>query len=195
MAKGTINIKNKKRTDFRKMDYSDFIEYLTKNEVSYEEKTNKDSVEVIPKHFRLKSRRFPLPDEELDNYSQIEEIIEVVSKRIEAMSTKDVYHPKRISPKWKAMQTTQDKLNYFEKMVSTSESSIGFRKLVSVNLCYKTLEAVIVENPSFVQLFNKENLLDTCVLKFKRYPNGRAYLMSKRFGLEEATTIDTKESK
>ncbi len=175
---------SKKRTDFRKMSYSDFIDYLNKNAIPYTENEKNDLMEVVPNHFRLKSRSFPISKEDIN----FEEIVSVISKRIEAMATKGVYHPKRIRPKWKHLQTTQEKLNYFEKMISNPESSIGFIKLVGVNLCHKTLEAIIVENPSYAHLFNTEKLFDVCVSKFKKYENGRAYLLTKGITVEDVNT-------
>jgi len=172
----------RKRTNFNKMNHLDFIDYLNNNAVPYTEKQHALETEIIPDHFRLKPRRFATPKEVLSD--DIKRIIKLIDDRISQMSTKGVYHPKRIKPKWNALEHTQDKLNYFVKMVSNKQSSIGFYKLVNVNLCHKTLEAIIIENPSFIDFLNNNRLHQICVDKFSKYENGRAYLLNKGIRLE-----------
>jgi len=95
------------------------------------------------------------------------------------MGTKGVYHPRRLKPKWNSLNNDKDKLTLFEKYLATPETSIGLHKLIEVNLCHKTLEAIIIDDSQVVKLLSAENLLQNCINKFMKYENGIEYLKSK----------------
>lgn len=104
------------------------------------------------------------------------EILKIVDTRIENMGTKGVYYPRRIKPKWKSLKSEKEKMQLFEKLVSSPEPSIGFRSLVRKNLCSKTLEAIVLEKPEIEKCFQTKDILDICKKKFIKYKNGEAYL-------------------
>ncbi|GAB5565171.1 MAG: hypothetical protein Wins2KO_22340 [Winogradskyella sp.] len=58
-------------------------------------------------------------------------------------------------------------------------SSIGFIRLIDVNLPYKTLESIVIERSQFEQLIAVDNLKQKCIDKSKLYENGRTYLQAK----------------
>lgn len=107
------------------------------------------------------------------------QLIKLIDDRIQNMGTKDVYHPKRLKPKWNSLTNDKDKLALFESYLSKKESSIGLRKLIEVNLCHKTLEAIIIENVEAIKWLSSDGLLQNCINKFNRYKNGKEYLKSK----------------
>ncbi len=104
------------------------------------------------------------------------EILKIVGDRIDNMGTKGVYYPRRIKPKWKSLKSEKEKMQLFEKLVSSPEPSIGFRSLVRKNLCSKTLEAILFENPEIEKSFKTKDVLDNCKKKFIKYKNGEAFL-------------------
>lgn len=114
-----------------------------------------------------------------DNNLGTEKVIKAIDDRIQNMGTKGVYYPKRLKPKWNSLSNDEDKLALFEKYISKKESSIGFLKLVNVNLCHKTLEAILLEKPSWVKFFSSNELRQICIEKFSKYENGKAYLKNK----------------
>ncbi|WP_026836536.1 hypothetical protein [Gillisia sp. JM1] len=104
------------------------------------------------------------------------EIVKIIDDRIENMGTKGVYYPRRIKPKWNSLTSDKEKLELFEKYVTSKEASIGFRSLVKKNLCSKTLEAILFENPEIVESLNEKDVMTICMDKFEKYKNGEAYL-------------------
>ena len=108
------------------------------------------------------------------------QFIKLIDDKIQNMGVKKVYHPKRLKPKWNTLTTDKQRLVLFESYISKKEASIGFNKLVSVNLCHKTLEAILIENPDVVKFLSSENLLQHCIDKFNRYDNGINYLKEKQ---------------
>lgn len=104
------------------------------------------------------------------------EIVKIVDDRIENMGTKGVYYPRRIKPKWNSLNSDKEKLELFEKYVSSKDASIGFRSLVKKNLCSKTLEAILFEKPEIASILSEKDVMAVCLEKFKKYKNGEAYL-------------------
>lgn len=113
------------------------------------------------------------------------QLIKIIDDRIQNMGTKGVYHPKRLKPKWNSLTKDKDKLELFEKYLSNKETSIGLRKLIEVKLCNKTLEAIVIENPKVLEHLSSENLFQSCVEKFKKYKNGKAYLIAKGIDIKK----------
>lgn len=124
------------------------------------------------------------------------QLLKIVDDRILNMSTKGVYHPRRMKPKWDSLNTDGEKLALFEKYVTAKDASIGLRRLVKVNLCHKTLESVIIENPTAVDhLKSKKDVLDICIAKLSLYDNGVEYLKSNTAKVElEEDTPDKQEN-
>ncbi|MFV0531752.1 MAG: hypothetical protein ACK5MD_10005 [Flavobacteriales bacterium] len=113
------------------------------------------------------------------------QLIKLIDNRIQNMGTKGVYHPKRLKPKWNALTNDKDKLNLFESYLSKKESSIGLMKLIEVNLCHKTLEAIIIEDVEALKWLSSDGLLQNCIDKFSKYENGREYLKSKGIKVDD----------
>ena len=107
------------------------------------------------------------------------QLIKLIDDCIQNMGTKGVYHPKRLKPKWNSLTKDSDKLELFETYLSKPEVSIGLRKLIAVNLCNKTLEAIVIENLDALKLLSSDGLLQNCINKFMKYDNGKEYLKSK----------------
>lgn len=105
--------------------------------------------------------------------------IQIVDNCIQNMGTKGVYHPKRLKPKWNSLTKNSEKLALLEKYVTNKKSSVGFKKLIKVKLCQKTLEAIIVENPNCVDYLSSSDVRSVCIEKFSKYINGREYLIQK----------------
>ena len=181
------------RTNFNKMGYDEFVNYLNKNKIDFKENNGKNPengkklITVSPLHYRLKPRSFVTTSSKpvknrigsMKDNLEVERFIKAIDDRIQNMGTKGVYHPKRLKPKWNSLSNNEDKLALFKKYISKKESSIGFLKLVSVNLCDKTLEAILLEKPSWAKFFSSTELRRICIEKFKRYENGKAYLRNK----------------
>tara|TARA_R110002049_G_scaffold252744_1_gene428021 strand:- start:438 stop:1070 length:633 start_codon:yes stop_codon:yes gene_type:complete len=162
-------------------------------------------LKVTPDHFRLGERLFELEKgKQLDIKTQLtnikieketdaliknrkelaipkslskKQLIKIIDSRIQNMGTKGVYHPKRLKPKWNSLTNDSDKLSLFEKYITNKDSSIGFLKLIEVNLCHKTLEAIVIEHPTVINYLKSQNVKDLCICKFSKYENGRAYLI------------------
>jgi len=117
------------------------------------------------------------------------QLIKLIDDRIQNMGTKGVYHPKRLKPKWNSLTKDSDKLELFERYLSKPDISIGLRKLISVNLCEKTLEAIVIENLDAVKLLTSDGLLQNCIDKFMKYENGKEYLKSKGIELKDDKQI------
>lgn len=107
------------------------------------------------------------------------QLVRVIDNRIKNMATKGVYYPRRLKPKWDSLTKMNEKLELFEKYLDSETSSIGFLRLLKVNLPNKTLESIIIEDPSCCDLLKIEDGYQKCVNKFKKYKNGKDYLISK----------------
>ncbi len=107
------------------------------------------------------------------------QLIKIIDDRIQNMGTKGVYHPKRLKPKWNSLTNDKDRLVLFEKYLSNKDTSIGLRKLIEVNLCHKTLEAIIIEDSNVLKWLSSDSLMQNCIDKFSKYKNGKDYLKSK----------------
>lgn len=107
------------------------------------------------------------------------QLIKLIDDRIQHMATKGVYHPKRLKPKWNSLTNDKDRLQLFETYLNKKEPSIGLRKLISVNLCHKTLEAILIEHPDCVKWLSSDTLYQNCIDKLKLFDNGKEYLKSK----------------
>ncbi len=112
------------------------------------------------------------------------QLIKIIDDRIQNMGTKGVYHPKRLKPKWNSLTTDKRRLELFEKYLSKKETSIGLYKLIEVNLCHKTLEAIVIENFEALKHLSTDGLLQICIDKFNRYENGKKYLKGKGIEIE-----------
>lgn len=197
-----------KRTNFKAMNQKDFIAYLGDKEIKYSEfKTTTvlglSVVRITPDHYRLGERVFDsqsgkqiAADVELTNIALEKEIkkevkedtskpiskkqlIKIIDDRIQNMGTKGVYHPKRLKPKWNSLTNDSDKLSLFENYLSSKETSIGLYKLIKVNLCHKTLEAIVIEDLTAIRWLSSDSLLQNCINKFNKYKNGKEYLKLK----------------
>ncbi len=107
------------------------------------------------------------------------QLVKIVDSRIQNMATKGVYYPRRLKPKWDSLSKVNEKLELFEKYLNTETSSIGFVRLMKVNLPEKTLESIIIDNPNCIDLLTENNIQAKCLAKFKKYKNGEEYLKSK----------------
>jgi hypothetical protein len=164
-------------------------------------------IKITPDHFRLGERIFELKsgkqvsaNAELTNIplkvedkieSKVEtvkttskaitkkQLIKLIDDRIQNMGTKGVYHPKRLKPKWNSLTNDEDRLALFEKYLANKDTSIGLRKLIEVNLCHKTLEAIIIDDLTVLKWLSSDGLLQNCINKFNNYKNGKDYLKSK----------------
>lgn len=191
---------NGKRTNFKIMGQNDFVAYLEDRDIPYI-KLNTTTIlglgvtKVKPEHFRLGHRIFESktgkqidPNIELTGI-EIEpketkslskkQLIRIIDERVQNMGTKGVYHPKRLKPKWNSLTDDTKKLELFEKYVTSKESSIGFLKLIKVNLCHKTLEAVIIEYPTCIDYLKSKNVKGICIGKFSKYDSGKQYVIEK----------------
>lgn len=108
-----------------------------------------------------------------------QQLIKLIDNRIQNMGTKGVYHPKRLKPKWNSLTNDEDKMELFEKYLSNPHTSIGLYKLIEVNLCHKTLEAIIIEDLTAIKWLSSDGLLQNCINKFNKYKNGKEYLKTK----------------
>lgn len=113
------------------------------------------------------------------------QLIKLIDDRIQNMGTKGVYHPKRLKPKWNSLTNDNEKLALFESYLSKKESSIGLMKLIEVNLCHKTLEAIVIEDLQALKWLSSDGLLQNCIDKFMKYENGREYLKSKGINIDD----------
>ncbi|WP_417364263.1 hypothetical protein [Galbibacter sp.] len=107
------------------------------------------------------------------------QLVKIVDSRIQNMATKGVYYPRRLKPKWDSLSKINEKLELFEKYLNAETSSIGFVRLMKVNLPEKTLESIIIDNPNCCDLLTENNIQAKCLAKFKKYKNGVEYLKSK----------------
>lgn len=185
----------KKRTNFKVMDCDQFIAYLDRNNIPYQKLVTTSVmglsvVKISPDHFRLLPRIFDsATGEQLDsnielsglnvNKPSLKQFIKLVDKKIEEMSTKGVYHPRRLKPKWESLKKNKDKLELFTKYMKAPTSSIGFIRLITVNLPNKTLESILIDYPQYESLIKIEGVRDRCIKKFRAYKNGKVYLKSK----------------
>lgn len=184
-----------KRTNFKVMDKSAFLAYLNDKNIRYEEFVTTtvmglSVVKVIPDHFRMTPRLFDKSaGKQLDSDTELTDIniakpslkqfIKLVDKKISQMSTKGVYHPRRLKPKWDGLTNDKDKLNLFTKYMKAPTSSIGLIRLIMVNLPNKTLESILIDYPQYESLIKIEGVREKCIAKFRAYENGKAYLKSK----------------
>lgn len=189
-----------KRTNFKIMEQKDFIAYLEDKDVPHT-KLHTTTIlglsvtKVIPDHFRLGHRVFETKTgNQIDPSTEMtgieikpkgmkllseKQLIRIIDERVQNMGTKGVYHPKRLKPKWNSLTDDSKKLELFEKYVTSKDSSIGFLKLIKVNLCHKTLEAVIIEHPTCVDYLKSKNVKSLCIDKFSKYNYGKQYLIEK----------------
>lgn len=107
------------------------------------------------------------------------QLVEIIDNRIQNMATKGVYYPRRLKPKWDSLTKINEQLQLFEKYIDNDTSSIGFLRLIKVNLPNKTLESIIIENKSCSSLLTIADPYQKCVNKFKKYKNGEDYLISR----------------
>ena len=190
-----------KRTNFKAMNQQEFIAHLNSKNITFELLNTTSSIgvgviKITPQHFRLQPRIFnSKTKKQLDSNIDLtgidtnmnkndgiskKQLLKIIDDRIQNMGTKGVYHPKRLKPKWNSLTNDDDKLKLFEKYISTKESSIGFLKLVRVNLCHKTLEAIVFEHPTIVAFLSNKNVKQVCIEKFNKYPNGIEYLKGNK---------------
>lgn len=189
-----------KRTNFKTMNQLDFIAYLDDKSIPYNkiETTTVLGLGVVkiePNHFRLGKRIFEFSTgKQIDGNTELTEInlkpitnnkltkkqlVKIIDERIQNMGTKGVYHPKRLKPKWNLLTDDKSKLQLFEKYITNKDSSIGFLKLIKVNLCHKTLEAIVIEYPIASEYLKSGDARLICIDKFSRYSNGKKYLTEK----------------
>jgi hypothetical protein len=196
-----------KRVNFKVMGQSDFVAYLEEREIPYS--TFKTTTllglavtTIKPDHFRLGQRIFETNSaKQLDANTELtgidmapkqnnpiskRNLIRIIDERIQNMGTKGVYHPKRLKPKWNSITDNNKKLELFEKYVTSRESSIGFLKLIKVNLCQKTLEAILIEYPTCLEYLKSREARSICIAKFSKYDNGRQYLIEKGIDLNSS---------
>mgnify|MGYP000139953081 CR=1 FL=1 len=146
---------------------------------------------MVPSHHRLKPRSFNVVtgkqvDRDVISKSlKLSSFIKIVDDKINNMSTKGVYLPRRLQPKWQGLSTNEEKLELFRKYMKAPTSSIGFIRLINVNLPDKTMESIIIEHPQFEVLIGIDNLTQKCIAKFRLYENGRTYLKLKGINLTE----------
>lgn len=186
----------KKRTNFKAMDQDAFSAYLNEKKVRYEKFVTTtvmglSVIKIAPDHFRMTPRLFDKSTgKQLDSNTELTNIditakprlkqfIKLVDKKINEMSTKGVYHPRRLKPKWDGLTSDKDKLELFTKYLKAPTSSIGFIRLTTVNLPNKTLESILIDYPQYESLINIEGVRQKCIAKFRVYENGREYLKSK----------------
>ena len=106
-------------------------------------------------------------------------LIRIIDSRIQNMGTTGVYHPKRLKPKWNSLIEDKDKIALFEKYLLNKKTSIGLRKLMEVDLCHKTLEAIPIEYPRSLDVLSNEITLSLCIDKLSKHENGINYLTKK----------------
>ena len=155
LGERVFDLKNGKQVDTNTELTNIALEVGTKNEV--EVKTKKTTSKPITK----------------------KQLIKLIDDRIQHMGTKGVYHPKRLKPKWNSLTNDNDRLALFEKYLANKDTSIGLRKLIEVNLCHKTLEAIVIDDLSALKCLSSDGLLQNCIDKFMKYENGKEYLKSK----------------
>jgi hypothetical protein len=73
-------------------------------------------------------------------------LIKIFDNRIQIHGNKRCVSSKRLKPKWNSLTNDTDRLALFEKYLSSKETSIGLYKLIEVNLCYKSLEAIVIKD-------------------------------------------------
>lgn len=193
-----------KRTNFKAMNSQEFIAYLQSKNIEFTKLNTttvlgKGVLLITPNHFRLIPRVFEsntlkqldsdtqltminMQKNNQQNVSQKTQLIQLIDDRVQNMGVKGVYHPKRLKPKWNSLIDDDKKLALFEKYVTNKESSIGFLKLVQVNLCEKTLEAVVIEHAEIINYVENKQIKEICVSKFLKYQNGNQYL--KKHGID-----------
>lgn len=196
-----------KRTNFKAMNSQEFIAYLQDKNIEFTQLNTttvlgKSVLLITPNHFRLIPRIFESNTlKQLDsdtqltminmqknnqhNISQKGQLIQLIDDRIQNMGVKGVYHPKRLKPNWNKLTDDDKKLSLFEKYITNKDSSIGFLKLVQVNLCQKTLEAVVIHNSEVLQFLKNKQAKQICIDKFSKYPNGVQYLKSQGIYINE----------
>ena len=192
-----------KRTNFKTMDQGAFIKYLNDRSIAYDKLTTTTVLglsvfKVIPENSRINFRVFDRETgNQLDQDVELtgidlaqraiskKQLIKLIDERIQNMSTKGVYHPKRLKPKWNSLTNDDEKLALFGKYVLNREVSIGLRKLVKVNLCEKTLEAIVIDHPNAMHHVTSENVTGICIEKLLKYKNGRDYLKSKGIEIDD----------
>ena len=184
------------------MDFQTFMDYLKQYNITYNKLDTttilgEPVIKVIPKGRNMKPRIFDRtsgehlsPNLELTNidFSQnleLSKLLKIVDDKIRNMSTKGVYHPRRLLPKWSSLKSNKQKLELFKKYMKAPTSSIGFLRLIEVNLPNKTLESVIIEHPHFESLIGIDGLKQKCIDKFMLYENGRLYLEQKGLNSEK----------
>ena len=106
-------------------------------------------------------------------------LIRIIDSRIQNMGTKGVYHPKRLKPMWNSLARDKDKKALFERYLLRKDISIGLNKLMEVNLCHKTLEAIPIEYPKSLELLSDQITLSLCINKLSKHANGINYLIKE----------------
>lgn len=173
------------------MDLDRFVAYLDDRGITFDRVEitagNHKFLKVIPDHFRLKERVFKFEGEQVVDFKEddnsmgmtISGLVKVIDDKISNMSTKGVYHPRRLQPKWESLNSDQEKIKLFKRYMGTKNSSIGFLRLVSQNLCHKTLESIVIEYVEVETLLNMHGLRQKCIDRFKKYQHGKEYLKNK----------------
>ncbi|MDG3582953.1 hypothetical protein [Galbibacter pacificus] len=114
----------------------------------------------------------------------MKQLIKLIDTCIENMATKRVYYPRRLKTKWISLIDDSDKLVMFEEYLSKKTISIGLDKLMSVDLCHKTLEAVLLENLGVLGWLSKKEILQNCINKLSKHENGRMYLKANGYCID-----------
>lgn len=186
----------RKRIDFKSMDYNAFKEYLNKRDVPFNQIETTTVMgalvcKIIPNGRNLKPKVFDkslgtqmdpatqLTDIDMGVKRDINALVKIIDTKINNMSTKGVYHPRRLLPKWQRLKSNRERLALFTNYMKAPMASIGFTRLIKVNLPQKTLESIIIEHPEYESIIDVDNVRFKCIDKFKMYENGRTYLQAK----------------
>jgi hypothetical protein len=185
------------RINFNNMNYDEFIGYLKNRKAQYDELDTTtllglNVIAVQPKQSRMTSRVFDkntghqldskleLTGIDFNQKKTLARLIKIIDDKINNMSTKGVYHPRRLQPKWQSLTSNKQKLDLFRRYMTAPTSSIGFLRLINCNLPSKTLESIIIDYPEFESLIAIDRLRQKCIDKFKLYDSGKDYLRSKQ---------------
>jgi len=141
----------RKRTNFKQMDCDTYTSYLDHKPLHYEKFVTTtvlglSVIKISPKNSRMTPRVFDNETgKQIDPKTELTgidisskqlrlQLVKVIDEKIQNMSTKGVYHPRRLLPKWQSLNTVDQKLQLFRKYMKAPTSSIGFIRLIAVNL-------------------------------------------------------------
>ena len=185
------------RTNYKAMTLGQFTSHLQHKNTEFVSlhtttQMGKDVIEVTPNATLMIPRVFNKDDgRQLDPRTpltyihkgpKVNDFIKLLDEKIENMATPGVYYPGRLLPRWRALKYNHEKLELYKQYMMHKSSTMGFRKLVQANFPEETLEAVLLENPKYIELFDSRLIGSRSISKFLFHQNGVLFVRKHKGG-------------